>query len=158
MHLRFLAIVFPLVLLRPAASADTIIPSTTYGTGQAPVVVVNFQTITTNANAVTVSAGATVIYQSATSVKLEPGFHAASGAHFYATIGTAAGADTDGDGIPDVWERANGLNPNDSTDAQHVTSSGLIYLQEYQLGTNPAKSKQSDTSNSAQLKINRPTL
>ena len=32
-----------------------------------------------------------------------------------------AGFDTDGDGIPDVWETANGLNPNDNTDATTKT-------------------------------------
>ncbi len=32
-----------------------------------------------------------------------------------------AGFDTDNDGIPDVWEEANGLNPNDASDAKLYT-------------------------------------
>ena len=32
-----------------------------------------------------------------------------------------AGFDTDNDGIPDEWERANGLNPNDANDAKQYT-------------------------------------
>ena len=35
--------------------------------------------------------------------------------------------DSDGDGIPDKWERENGLNPNDSTDAIKIASDGSGY-------------------------------
>jgi len=44
--------------------------------------------------------------------------------------------DTDGDGIPDPWEIANGLNPNDPSDAVlDGDSDGLDNLGEYQNGT-----------------------
>ena len=39
--------------------------------------------------------------------------------------------DSDNDGIPDAWERANGLNPADSTDHSTVMSSGYTAIEEY---------------------------
>ncbi len=156
MKLRTLAVVCSLFWVSSAADAQTIISTTTYGAGLAPVVVSSSPTITTNSNSVIVSPGATVTFQSATSVKLEPGFHASTGGNFYAMIGSLA--DSDGDGLPDVWERAHGLNPNNPADASAVNPlSGLTYLVEYQLGTTTSNGKQADTGNSTQLKINRPT-
>lgn len=47
-------------------------------------------------------------------------------------------ADTDGDGLPDVWESQNGFNPNDPSDAaQDTDSDGLNNFQEYLAGTDP---------------------
>lgn len=46
-------------------------------------------------------------------------------------ISTQAPVDTDGDGIPDEWELANGLNPNDPTDGNKVTVSGYTALEVY---------------------------
>lgn len=46
--------------------------------------------------------------------------------------------DSDADGMPDDWETANGLKPNDPSDAtQDLDRDGLTNLEEYQHGTNP---------------------
>ena len=48
--------------------------------------------------------------------------------------------DTDGDGIPNFWETANGLNPNDPADAKlDPDKDGLTNLQEYRHGSDPNK-------------------
>lgn len=48
------------------------------------------------------------------------------------TSGQTAPKDTDGDGMPDEWETANGLDPNDSTDGAAVGSEeGYTNLEKY---------------------------
>ena len=40
--------------------------------------------------------------------------------------------DTDGDGMPDAWEKANGLNPNDASDANgDCTGDGYTNIEKY---------------------------
>ncbi|RSL87038.1 putative pectate lyase C [Fusarium oligoseptatum] len=50
-------------------------------------------------------------------------------------VGTIASGkaltDTDGDGIPDEWEKKNGLNPNDKSDGMKIASNGYTNLENY---------------------------
>ena len=48
--------------------------------------------------------------------------------------------DTDGDGMPDAWEKANGLNPNDSSDAvKDCTGDGYTNIEKYINGIDTRK-------------------
>ena len=51
---------------------------------------------------------------------------------------TAAPADSDGDGMPDAWERQFGFDPNNASDnSQDKDKDGYTNLEEYLNGTNP---------------------
>ncbi|GAB2607645.1 Ig-like domain-containing protein [Kribbella endophytica] len=50
---------------------------------------------------------------------------------FPSLVTTEAPLDSDHDGIPDWWEQANGLDPNDPTDAQKLAPNGYTYLENY---------------------------
>jgi pectate lyase len=45
--------------------------------------------------------------------------------------------DSDHDGIPDTWEIAHGLNPDDASDAQKTAPNGYTYLENYLNGIDP---------------------
>lgn len=45
--------------------------------------------------------------------------------------GAKAPVDTDGDGIPDAWEDAHGLNSRDASDAMKINSSGYANIEVY---------------------------
>lgn len=67
------------------------------------------------------------------------------------------GPDGDGDGLPDWWESANGLNPNDPADASaDPDGDGWTNLQEYRRGGNPARGHVEDTGDVNELRVERP--
>ncbi len=56
------------------------------------------------------------------------------------TLTVRSPRDLDGDGMPDEWERAHGLNANDPTDAEKdADGDGLTNRQELMLGTDPSR-------------------
>jgi len=61
--------------------------------------------------------------------------------------GTAC-VDSDHDGIPDAWETAHGLNPNDPSDAQKTAPNGYTYLENYLNGTDPSVTAEMNSTKS----------
>jgi hypothetical protein len=58
--------------------------------------------------------------------------------NWVAAVPVFGSGDTDGDGMPDVWESQYGFNANNPSDANvDSDGDGLTNLQEYQAGTNP---------------------
>jgi len=54
-----------------------------------------------------------------------------------ATKAVVVSGDSDGDGIPALWEEIYGLNPQSDDSAEDIDNDGLTNLEEYQYGTNP---------------------
>ncbi len=63
-------------------------------------------------------------------------------------------ADADGDGMPDAWETARGLNPTNAADAlTDADGDGMSNLQEFLAGTNPG-----DPASGLKLDVLKPVL
>jgi len=119
--------------------------STTYLSGETETINAPLTITTASQSSVIVNPGAKITFSAGLSVTLNPGFHALSGSVFRASV------DSDHDGIPDAWEVAHQLNPNDGTDATLTDSNGRTYLLSYQLGVEPGHAS---ISNPSQTQLN----
>lgn len=65
--------------------------------------------------------------------------------------------DSDHDGMPDDWEKAHGLNPNDAGDRNNIASSGYTMLEEYLNGlvSDALTNVEKDKSIPTELKLNQ---
>lgn len=63
--------------------------------------------------------------------------------------------DTDGDGMPDVWEKANGLNPNDAKDALYYTLDSKSYYTNLEVYANSlVETLVQEQNRDAKIKVN----
>lgn len=135
-------------LLAAKASAQVSITNETYTNVHS---VSSSSTITTSGT-VEVTSTANVTYSAKTRITLGTGFKI-SGGLFRLDVG----ADSDGDGMPNYWEIANGFNPNDPADGAitaDADNDDLSNLLEYRLGTNPRGSSSNPTG-TTELKVHR---
>jgi len=79
------------------------------------------------------------------SLKATDSFGFSSSTSISISILETSETDTDGDGMPNIWERENGLDPNDPNDAQtDLDGDGFSNLAEFQSGTDPQTTEADD--------------
>jgi len=153
MHTTVRFLILAMGLLACRLTAQVTIYAATYGSGRVQTVDGKDQILTTDTSStliISVQNGANITYSSNVQIKLEPGFHAFPGSRFHAEV------DSDGDGIPDLWETNHGLNPHLASDATNLDTDGRTFLLDYQLGIQPVHSLPVPDSVQAQLKILTP--
>lgn len=64
-------------------------------------------------------------------------------------------ADSDHDGMPDVWETAHDLNPNDPTDRNKIAADGYTYIEEYinEMASSPVSVKETNNEISPDFRL-----
>jgi len=95
----------------------------------------------TSGPAYIVESGADLTFKTGVIITLNSGFSANGGSDFNATIIAGevsdANRDSDGDGMSDVWELANGLDPLFDDTTSDTDKDGVSNIDEYKAGTDP---------------------
>ncbi|MBI5192337.1 MAG: hypothetical protein HZA08_02715 [Nitrospirae bacterium] len=126
-------------ILNPIGTTAQLVVTATYPDGSTKNITLGSKgTVygTTNVNIATVSDNGLVTATGTGKVIISASNEMVLSSMMFTVINTTGNNDVDNDGIPDDWELANGLNPNDPIDAmEDADHDGLTNKQEYDNGT-----------------------